>query len=275
LDWTLAPVKDGTGKVQGLVLSLLDVTEEVRAVEEQARAQAALHRQNEELMALTRELNAFAHTVAHDLKQPLTIVLGFADMLNEEMGAGLDDAQKRMLQGIKQGARRMSNIVEGLLLLASTRSSEIQPGPLNMGDIVREVQQNLAAVIDEAGAELVVSSTWPASLGYGPWVESVWANYLTNAIKYGGRPPRVELGGETRPGGYARFWVRDNGQGLAPEEKTRLFTSFTRLGQPRTLGHGLGLTIVRRIVERLGGEVGVESEPGKGSTFWFTLPGET
>ncbi len=226
-------------------------------------------------MALTRELNAFAHTVAHDLKQPLTIVLGFADMLNEEMGGGLDDPEKRMLQGIKQGARRMSNIVEGLLLLASTRSSEIEPGPLNMGDIVQEVQQNLAAVIDEAGAELVVSPTWPESLGYEPWIESVWANYLTNAIKYGGRPPRVELSGEEMSGGYARFWVRDNGPGLTPEERTRLFTSFTRLGQPRSLGHGLGLTIVRRIVERLGGEVGVQSEPGKGSTFWFTLPGGT
>lgn len=271
-DCTLAPVKDGTGKVQGLVLSLLDVTEEVRAVEVQTAAQEALHRQNEELVALTRELNAFAHTVAHDLKQPLTIVMGFADMLHEEMGGALDDSQKKMLQGIKQGARRMSNIVEGLLLLASTRSSEIQPGPLDMGGVVREVRQNLAAVIEEAGAELVIPSTWPVCLGYGPWVESVWANYLTNAIKYGGRPPRVELGGEVLPGGYCRFWVQDNGQGLSRGEQARLFTSFTRLGQPRTLGHGLGLTIVRRIVERLGGQVGVESEPGQGCTFWFTLP---
>jgi len=271
-DCTLAPVKDWTGKVQGLVLSLQDVTEEVKAVEVQAAAQDALHRQNEELLALTRELNAFAHTVAHDLKQPLTIVMGFADMLHEEMGSALDESQTKMLVGIKQGARRMSSIVEGLLLLASTRSSEVQPRPLNMGEIVRGVLQDLAAVIDEAGAELVVASTWPVCLGYGPWVGSVWSNYLTNAIKYGGRPPWVELGGETLRGGYCRFWVRDNGKGLSADEQARLFTPFTRLGQPHTLGHGLGLTIVRRIVERLGGQVGVESEPGQGCTFWFTLP---
>jgi PAS domain S-box-containing protein len=271
-DWTLVPVKDGSGNVQGMVLSLLDVTEEAGAAEEQARARAALARQNEELMALTRELDAFAHTVAHDLKQPLTIVMGFADMLNEEMGGGLDEQERKMLLGIKQGAYRMRNIVEGLLLLASTRSSGIKPVALNMGDIVREVRHSLASVIEEAGAEVVAPVAWPAAVGYAPWVESVWTNYLTNAIKYGGRPPRVELGAEERPGDWPRFWVRDNGRGLTPEEQSRLFVSFTRLGQPRSLGHGLGLTIVHRIVERLGGEVGVESEPGKGSTFWFTLP---
>jgi signal transduction histidine kinase len=118
----------------------------------------------------------------------------------------------------------------------------------------------------------------------------VWANYLVNALKYGGRPPRVELGfgelatpipgakrdGKRRIGEPAqiRFWVRDNGPGIAPEDQARLFTPFTRLDQVRAKGHGLGLSIVRRIVERLGGQVGVESHgvPSQGSEFFFTLP---
>jgi signal transduction histidine kinase len=107
----------------------------------------------------------------------------------------------------------------------------------------------------------------------------VWVNYISNAVKYGGTPPaapRVELGGEVQPDGMARFWVRDNGSGLTQEQQTRLFTPFTQLNQVRARGHGLGLSIVRRIVEKLGGQVGVESSgvPGEGSLFYFTLPGD-
>jgi len=122
------------------------------------------------------------------------------------------------------------------------------------------------------------------ALGYMPWVEEIWVNYLSNAIKYGGRPPRLELGADPLPnpppqageglgGGMIRFWVRDHGAGLTPEDQARLFTPFTRLDQVRVKGHGLGLSIVRRIVEKLGGQVGVESQVGQGSTFSFTLPG--
>jgi two-component system sensor histidine kinase/response regulator len=120
-------------------------------------------------------------------------------------------------------------------------------------------------------------------VGHGPWIEEVWANYISNALKYGGSPPRIELGADPPPpsppsGGtegearMVRFWVRDNGPGLTPEEQARLFTPFTRLEQVRAKGHGLGLSIVRRIVEKLGGQVGVESEVGQSSTFSFTLP---
>jgi len=96
---------------------------------------------------------------------------------------------------------------------------------------------------------------------------------MSNAIKYGGQPPRVELGADWQSDGTVRFWVRDNGQGIAPEDQARLFTPFTRLDQVRARGHGLGLSIVRRIVEKLGGQVGVESGIDQGSLFYFTLPG--
>jgi two-component system sensor histidine kinase/response regulator len=113
---------------------------------------------------------------------------------------------------------------------------------------------------------------WPGASGYGPWVEEVWVNYLSNAIKYGGKPPHVELGAELQTNNMVCFWVRDNGPGIPPEARARLFTPFTRLDQVRTQGHGLGLSIVRRIVEKLGGQVGVTSASGQGSAFSFTLP---
>jgi two-component system, sensor histidine kinase and response regulator len=108
----------------------------------------------------------------------------------------------------------------------------------------------------------------------------VWVNYLSNAMKYGGRPPCLELGGELLPNvagsditsRLARFWVRDNGRGLTLQERARLFTPFERLSQANIGGHGLGLSIVKRIAEKLGGTVSVESEVGQGSTFYFTLP---
>jgi signal transduction histidine kinase len=103
----------------------------------------------------------------------------------------------------------------------------------------------------------------------------VWVNYLSNALKYGGQPPQIELGAAEKSDGMVRFWVRDNGPGLRLDEQARLFTPFTKLSQAQTKGHGLGLSIVRRIVIKLGGEVGVESAgvAGQGCVFSFTLPG--
>jgi signal transduction histidine kinase len=109
-------------------------------------------------------------------------------------------------------------------------------------------------------------------MGYAPWIEEVWMNYISNGIKYGGKPPRLELGAECLSGGAVRFWIRDNGVGVAPAQQSQLFVPFSRLHQIRAQGHGLGLSIVQRIVNKLGGEVGVESDGEHGSLFFFTLP---
>jgi signal transduction histidine kinase len=113
-----------------------------------------------------------------------------------------------------------------------------------------------------------------AALGYAGWVEEVWVNYISNAIKYGNKPPRVELGATPQPDGMIRFWVRDNGPGLSPEQQAKLFTPFTQLSPIRATGYGLGLSIVARIMDKLGGQVGVESEgiAGRGSLFYLLRP---
>jgi signal transduction histidine kinase len=138
--------------------------------------------------------------------------------------------------------------------------------------VVIDAQDRLADLIGEHQADIILPDAWPTALGRGPWVEEVWVNYISNAIKYGGSPPRVELGATRQAGGTVRFWVRDNGPGLTPEEQARLFRSFERLDRVRAKGHGLGLSIALRIVEKLGGQVGVDSQVGQGSVFSFTLP---
>jgi len=145
--------------------------------------------------------------------------------------------------------------------------------PLDMARIVAEAWQRLAEVAQDYKAEIGLPSAWPTALGYGPWVEEVWVNYFNNALKYGGRPPRLELGAAAQPDGQVRFWVHDNGPGLTEDEQSRLFIPFTQLHQVRATGYGLGLSIVYRIVEKLGGQVGVESDGVNGTTFSFTLPG--
>jgi signal transduction histidine kinase len=240
---------------------------------ENARLVEALRRQTIELQARNEELDAFAHTVAHDLKNPVGLIMGHAEMLAHDC-AVISDDQRRSLQTIVRNARKMSNIIGDLLLLAEVRSKDMDLGPLDMASIVAEVRQRLSDVIEQSQAQIALPATsaWPVTLGYAPWIEEVWVNYLGNALKYGGQPPRIELGAETQPDGMARFWVRDNGPGLTPEDQARLFTPFTRLDHVKVKGHGLGLSIVRRIVEKLGGQVGVESQIGQGSVFSFTLP---
>jgi signal transduction histidine kinase len=173
---------------------------------------------------------------------------------------------------IAQSGHKINRIIDELLLLAVVRKlDEVEMEPLDMASVVAESRRRLAYMIDESQAKVALPDAWPVASGYGPWVEEVWANYLSNAIKYGGQPPHVEFGATEQADGTVRFWVRDNGPGLTPEEQDRLFTPFTRLDQVRAKGHGLGLSIVRRIVEKLGGQVGVESEIGRGSKFYFTL----
>jgi len=262
---TVNAIRDADGRIVESRSMLVDITKRKQA--EKALRQYAI-----ELEARNEELDAFAHTVAHDLKSPLGLILGYSEMLEQERDTMSGETLGDLLRTTKRTALTMSNIIDELLLLSELRHREVQTRPLDMADIVAEAQRRLMGMIEKHRAEIVLPESWPAALGYGPWVEEVWANYLSNAIKYGGQPPHVELGATSQPDGTVRFWVRDNGPGLTPKEQARLFTPFTRLDQARAKGHGLGLSIVRRIVEKLNGQVEVESEVGKGCLFTFILP---
>lgn len=241
-----------------------------------ARLVETLKRHAAELEARNEELDAFAHTVAHDLNSPLTNVIGHAETLEMYHTVMSAEDQEKSLQAIASNARKMNNIINELLLLSGVRKTEAKLAPLDMVNILAESMKRLDDLIQRHCAEIQAQDVhlWPKAIGYAPWVEEVWINYISNAIRYGGIPPRIELGAVRQADDMVRFWVRDNGDGLLPEAQARLFIPFTRLDQIRAKGHGLGLSIVQRIVTKLGGQVGVESngQPGHGCTFFFTLP---
>ncbi len=244
-------------------------------IAERVQAEEILRQHTGELEARNAELDAFAHTVAHDLKNPVSSVVGYADVLIRNYDTLPDAVREEFLDVITRNSRKMAAIIDELLLLSSVRGmGEVEMHPLEMGRIVAEARGRLLHLIEEHEGKIELPDNWPVAMGYGPWVEAVWANFISNALKYGGHPPRVELGSSVQPTGWIRFWVRDNGAGLSAEEQTRLFTPFERLHMVRAQGHGLGLSIVQRIVKKLGGQVGVESSgvTGEGCEFYFTLP---
>jgi two-component system, sensor histidine kinase and response regulator len=253
-----------------------DTSNELRnQIAERKRVEDKLQRSLAQLEERNKELDAFAHTVAHDLKTSLTDIYVYADLLLEDHARMSAEDVRTSLETIAGSSQKMARVVDELLLLAQMRQIEVQIVPLDMDAVVTEALKRLQPTITTKHAQIGLPAAWPSANGHAPWVEEVWVNYISNALKHGGQPPQVVLGAEPE-GPMMRFWVRDNGLGLSLEAQGRLFTEFTQLQQGNHAGHGLGLSIVRRIVEQLGGQVGVEStqsrEDGHGSTFYFTLP---
>lgn len=217
-----------------------------------------------------QELDAFAHTVAHDLKASLSTLIGYSEALAETHKALSEVELEDYLTALARNGRQMSNIIDELLVFASIRKEDVIHNPLDMKSIVANTLQRLNYVIKQYKARIVLPDMWHNSTGNALWVEEVWLNYITNALKYGGNPPVIELGSKIE-GDYVKYWVKDNGQGIGQELHAKLFESFAKLHMPKTQGYGLGLSIVKSIVEKLNGMVKVESEVGQGSKFCFYL----
>ncbi len=240
------------------------------------RSIAELQQKNAELLRQNEALDAFAHTVAHDLKNPLTLVIGFAELVRDAYD-GLPQASiTKYLNTIVQNGLKIASIVDALMTLAGVSNSvEAEIDAVDMRYILSETLRRLEPIVEERKAEIKVPKRWPVAKGYAPWIEEIWYNYLSNAIQYGGTPPKLQLGAEKTENNMVRFWIKDNGPGLTLAECAALFTPKSRTPRDIAEGHGFGLLIVRRIAERMEGSVGVESKLGQGSTFYFTLPAAT
>jgi two-component system sensor histidine kinase/response regulator len=222
---------------------------------------------------LVDELDAFAHTVAHDLRNPLATLFGRMELLTMQVGRVDEATLRHHLTEATASARRLNDIIEELLVLAGVRRQTMQPTVLDSAAITHEAVDRLESLIKQQEAVIRLPDSWPIAVGHAPWVIEVWANFISNAAKYGGPKPLITLGGEAcADGKSARFWVQDRGPGLDENGRAQMFVPFTRISAVRTKGFGLGLSIVRRIVEKLEGKVGVESSPGAGARFWFELP---
>jgi signal transduction histidine kinase len=228
-----------------------------------------------ELETQNLALNNFAHTVAHQIQGLLSQMVGYASLVDSHYQDQLDEAARSAVDHIMQSGYKMNNVITELLFLASMRSDNIQIGELDNKRILAEVLKRLRYQIRETEAKITIPESWPAALGYSPWIEEVWLNYISNGLKYGGdalNPPHLQLGAKKDENGMIRFWVQDNGSGISLIDQKRLFKPHTRVTSRKIEGEGVGLSIVWQIVKKCGGSVGVDSEEGAGSCFWFTLP---
>lgn len=274
----MTALSDTINKVRAFNIGAVDyITKPFHKEEVLARIKTHLtmSKMQKALQTHNQELDAFAHTVAHDLKNPLSAFSSLLDLLKTEFIPDKVPSEKALhyLDLARQSVSRTFNIIDALLMLAGvSKQQELQLQPLKMCDIVQRAQERLTLQIEKTGAVITEPKQWPVAQGYAPWVEEIWANYISNALKYGGTPPVLNLGATLQPNGQVKFWIQDNGEGLSEEQQKVLFTPFTRLKTHRQEGHGLGLSIVERIAHHLKGTVGVESSLGQGSIFYFTLP---
>jgi signal transduction histidine kinase len=241
------------------------------AFDDLQRSEVQLGQHVTTLQAQNEELKAYASTVAHDLKDPLYALLLTSNLITNT--PDLTQAQlKKYLGQVTSTVQHMNATINNLLLFAKVSNTSALIDHVDMDAVVAKVLDRLSYTIQEHHAQIDIPKSLPAAVGYAPWIEEVWANYLSNALKYGGQTPRVRLGASIETNGMIRYWMRDHGPGLSAEDQARLFTPFSQIESACAPGNGLGLSIVLRIVEKLGGQAGCESELGNGSLFFFTLP---
>ena len=257
-----------------LALQLASAIRNARHFAELMKTRDSLEQQTRTLQARNEELDAYSHTIAHDLKTPLSVITLNADLLLRSSSAPETPARaKGSLENIKSSASRMTTMIDQLLWLARLRDVNEAISQVLMTRIAKSALLRFTDQVSARNIEVEIEPL-PDALGNSAWLEEVFANLISNAIKYMGAEnttPRIMLRG-SRDGNEVRYEVSDSGIGIAPDDQKRLFQMFTRLHTVRVEGIGLGLSIVQRIVTKLGGRLGVESEPGKGSTFWFVLP---
>jgi PAS domain S-box-containing protein len=240
-----------------------------------ARLEERVVQRTRSLEETTEELNAFCYTIAHDLRSPLRTQLGFAKLLMEDYGERLGDQGIQMAERIAEAAERQSLLIQDLLAHARVSREQIPMTKVKLRNVVTQALADLAIEIEEKKGSIHQSDLADTEVEANTsFLTLVIVNLLTNALKFvsPGTQPSIVLRSET-VAGRVRLWVEDNGIGIDSAERARLFGMFQRLhtakGYP---GTGMGLAMVKKAMQRMGGDVGVESEPGKGSGFWIELP---
>jgi two-component system, sensor histidine kinase and response regulator len=283
----MTALTDTVDKVQGFEIGAVDyLTKPVQQEEVLARITTHLslsnlkkrleqhillrEQDNHALQQRNRDLEAYAKIVARDLKKPLIRLSGLTKILLKDLSFSVENPEHlKFVHEIEQARRDMVRTIDDLLLLAEVRTQGGTMDKLEMSDIVQRTKVRLLYLIDKYQGKLQIPETFPKAWGYAPWIEKIWENFITNALKNGGRPPRLELGATLLGNGFIKFWIKDNGPALTAEQRRAMFSALDSIDQAQ---EGLGMSIVQRIVEQYGGRAGVESEQAIGNTFYFILP---
>jgi len=266
VEYRSTPIFD-RGHLEGVVATFEDTTE-------RKRAEAELKRRAAELARSNADLEQFAYIASHDLQEPLRMVASYTQLLAKRYRGKLDSDADEFIGYAVDGATRMQGLINDLLAYSRIGTSGSRRELTDCAGVLGRVLTDLKVAIEESGA-VVTHGTLPEVMGDAAQLRQVFQNLITNAIKFRGQePPRIHVSCE-RSGDEWLFSVRDNAIGIDPQYADRIFVIFRRLhSKAEYPGTGIGLAICRRVVERHGGHIWVESEPGTGSTFFFTLPAE-
>jgi light-regulated signal transduction histidine kinase (bacteriophytochrome) len=249
--------------------SLLIRVSDISAIKE---AEERLREKMEELSRSNKDLELFSYSVSHDLQEPLRTVSNFAQLLAKRYKGKLDQDADEFIGFVTDGTQRMQRMINDMLAFSRVGTKGKPFEPTDLGKVIAEVLENLRGSIDDSKA-VVTHDPLPTVKADWSQVSLLFQNLIGNAIKFRGKdPPKIQVTCEKKEKEYV-LTVKDNGIGIDPKDFGRLFVIFQRLHSASEYpGTGMGLAICKRIVERHGGKIWVESEPGKGTAFYFTLP---
>ncbi|HYG36053.1 MAG TPA: PAS domain S-box protein [Clostridia bacterium] len=297
-EMTITPVRDDRGKITHFIAVKQDITErkqtEAALAESRQNLERTVAERTAQLVEANTNLQTFAYSAAHDLRSPLRAIKTFSTIISEDYGNQLNPEVCSLFDRINRSVGQMAQLLNDLLEYSKLSQADIRLEPVDLSKAVTEALALLESESRSKHAEIEVQNALPLVIGHPATVMLILTNILSNALKFvaPGVPPRIRLWAQSvrntsagqPPGGvldeqaaedgskFVRLWVEDNGIGFGPEEAQKLFGVFQRLhGKHEYPGTGLGLAIVLRGAERMGGRVGVESEPGNGSRFWIEL----
>jgi PAS domain S-box-containing protein len=269
IDTNKIPLHDANGNVVGILGSYEDITDRKKAEEEKEKL-------NHELEEANQEMKNFVYIASHDLREPLRKVAAFGDMLQKSLGGKLESEDAENLQFMIDGAQRMNKMIEGLLVYSRVSTKTNPPEVVDLNEIVKQLQQlELSIVLQEKQVAMEIPESLPSVAADPVQIRQLMQNLIANGIKYQakGNIPRITITSKSAGNGTVRINVTDNGIGIKPEYQQAIFVMFKRLhSRSEYEGTGIGLAVCKKIVERHGGQIGIESEYGKGCTFWFTMP---
>jgi PAS domain S-box-containing protein len=252
-----------------------DVTAQLRLEAELQEKNDRLARANDELSRKNKEMDEFTYVVSHDLQEPLRTLIAFSDFLLRDCGERLDANGQEYVRYLVEASRRMRAMIHGLLSLSRAGRVTGDFAPVNLDEVVAVVKADLAELIRSRRAEVRVAGDLPVVWGDRDRLGQLLANLIGNGLKYNQNgEPWVEVGAtEGGAGGWVTCFVRDNGIGIEPQFHAKIFQLFRRLHTPEEYeGTGAGLAICKKIIQAHGGQIWVESEPNRGSIFYFRLP---
>jgi signal transduction histidine kinase len=232
-----------------------------------------VERRSKELEVALKEMEEFTYAMAHNLRAPLRGMAGFSQILKEDQAARLDEEGRQSLDRIIRSSKFMDILLQGLLAYAALSRVEIQPATVDVGEVLDEALEGIAGETQRRGARIEKGAGLSKVVAQTDLLRQVFTTLLMNAITFvaPGTVPVVRITTVAKAG-WERICIEDNGIGIDARHQSRIFSLFERLHPERYPGTGLGLALARRTVERMGGKIGVDSEPGKGSCFWIELP---